>query len=99
MCQGCGVQRYKEERTVNDGNNDRCALRKEHLPASRRQVGRGREVSQEGDAESNLRISWRSMNLPSWSCRRVAARAGGREKWASSAMSSGCLRRNMSGLL
>ena len=50
MCQSRGVQRHEKERTANEGYNDRCGLGKERLPASRRQLGRALEVSQEGDA-------------------------------------------------
>lgn len=52
MCQGRGVQRHEKERTANEGYNDRCGFGKERLPASRRQLGRALEVSQEGDAGS-----------------------------------------------
>ncbi len=50
MCQGRGVQRHEKERTANEGYNDRCGSGKERLPASRRQLGRALEVSEEGDA-------------------------------------------------
>jgi transposase len=50
MSQGRGVQRYEKERTANERYSNRCRLGKERLPASRRQLGRALEVSQESDA-------------------------------------------------
>jgi transposase len=54
MCQGRGVQHHAEERTANEGYDDRCGSGKERFPASRGQHGRALEVSQEGGSVAQI---------------------------------------------
>ena len=56
MCQGCGVQRHKKERTANERYNDRSGPGKKRFPTSRRHDVGASEVSQEADPDAVLTV-------------------------------------------